>query len=813
MKKLGVFLQARIDSSRLPGKALFKIQGKTIVSHAMTALRQIDADVYALLTDENSFSSLFAEAKNNGFEIFKGSATDVLARFVSAGEFFKVKTIIRATGDNPLVDAETATLILDSHLLERADYSGFNGIPLGTGVEVLNFNSLLKAKNLSSKQYDHEHVSPFLYNNPNLFKINRIMAPPEYCFPKGLVTIDTKDDFDYVERLYSKLYKGIPLTTKKIIPWFKTKRTRIVQGNKKKILIIPSTLRGNGFGHLKRSIQLARDFREMGVYSAVLIDKSVFEDIKKIAKYESDTEQYFISSTNASEWNFCIFDYRKTPEPIFKKFYSKTITIGIDEGGAYRGNFDYLIDCLPNLEKSKPNISSTGFLKLPTKKKDKINSSFTKPLKILLTFGGEDAADLSNRLLKELKKSSLKISKIGLIMGPLFGNRSYPEDVEIINGSKDILNTFADWDLVFTSFGLSCFEALYSKTPVILFNPSTYHKKLSLKAGIPEVGVLKPNIKKIEMLLKNPEILMESVQQYSIMKKHNLANFINSLSNIDKGCRGCGKTHSEMLYRTKEFSFYRCTNCGLINQINFYYKEILYNKDYFFDDYKKQYGSTYLEDFNNIKKAGLKRCKIIKRHKQKGNLLDVGCGYGAFLSAATETDFTSYGIDLSDEAINWVSTNLGFSVSTVSAEGFDPEIFNLNKFDVITMWFVIEHIQNLPIVLTKINKMLKTGGVLAVATPNYSGISFKKNMPSFLQTNPIDHYTIWNPVSAGKILKKYGFTLKQTKCPTIHPDRFFKKGTYKKLPPLLRKICAFALIIIGKLFKLGDTFEVYAIKN
>ena len=217
----GVFLQVRLGSTRLPGKALLKIEGKAIITHAMESLRAVDAGCHVVLTDHSSSRKLQPLAEAAGFSLFAGSAEDVLNRFVSAAAEYGVDTIIRATGDNPLVDAEAAGLTLQSHHDAGADYSGYDDMPLGTGVEVLKVSALKTAESESDDPYDHEHVSPYLYKNPERFRINRIKAPERLCLPGAMVTVDTPDDFEYIKRLYSTLYRGRPLTITDINPWLR----------------------------------------------------------------------------------------------------------------------------------------------------------------------------------------------------------------------------------------------------------------------------------------------------------------------------------------------------------------------------------------------------------------------------------------------------------------------------------------------------------------------------------------------------------------------------------------------------------------
>lgn len=224
ISKTGIFLQARLGSTRLPGKALLELEGSPIITHAMNALSAVKADYHVLLTDKSSLPAFKPLADSCGFKVFAGSEDDVLNRYVEAGRNYGVKTIIRATGDNPLVDADAVQLILESHRSVNADYSGYDGMPLGTGVEILEFSALVQAEKSSVDKYDHEHVSPYLYKNPELFKINRIKAPEHLCLPGSVVTVDTEDDYNYLKELYHCLYKGQPLSIIEIIPWLKEHR-------------------------------------------------------------------------------------------------------------------------------------------------------------------------------------------------------------------------------------------------------------------------------------------------------------------------------------------------------------------------------------------------------------------------------------------------------------------------------------------------------------------------------------------------------------------------------------------------------------
>lgn len=217
----GVFLQVRIDSSRLPGKALLPLSGKTVIEHAMLSLKKIDAGMYALLTDQASTRLLSPLAKKCGFILFAGDKLDVLKRYADAAEYFNVDTIVRATGDNPLVSGVLADRITKIHCADQADFSCYTSLPLGTGVEVVKAESLLYAARNAKDPFEREHVNPYLYRREGQFFINRVPAPEESRFPQGRVTLDTEDDYHYLQLLFSKLYKGSPLELDVIIPWMR----------------------------------------------------------------------------------------------------------------------------------------------------------------------------------------------------------------------------------------------------------------------------------------------------------------------------------------------------------------------------------------------------------------------------------------------------------------------------------------------------------------------------------------------------------------------------------------------------------------
>ncbi|MFW5813843.1 MAG: cytidylyltransferase domain-containing protein [Spirochaetota bacterium] len=213
----GVFLQARLGSSRLANKALLELGGYAVVEHAMRSLRRLPAARHVLLTDEASAALLRMRAERCGFELFVGPEDNVLERFVLAAREYGVEEVVRATGDNPLVSWELARMAVALRRRERADYVGYDGPPLGTGVEVVTTSALETALSESDDSYDLEHVSPYLYRTTGRFTVVRVPAPPAYCLPNARVTLDTPDDYAALVRLFDRIYDGTPVPVLRLV--------------------------------------------------------------------------------------------------------------------------------------------------------------------------------------------------------------------------------------------------------------------------------------------------------------------------------------------------------------------------------------------------------------------------------------------------------------------------------------------------------------------------------------------------------------------------------------------------------------------
>jgi len=202
---LAIVLQARVDSSRLPGKALLPLGGRPIVLRVMEALNKIPAELRILACPEDSKSAFAELAQEAGFSLFAGPKEDVLDRFCLCLRNFGIRHLIRATGDNPFVFADAAYAIITEGLTLGADYAGYSGLPLGAGVESVNAKALLLAGTEAVSQYDREHVCPYLYTHPEKFLLHRPLAPQAWQGSGIHLTVDTQQDYEQAQALYAAL--------------------------------------------------------------------------------------------------------------------------------------------------------------------------------------------------------------------------------------------------------------------------------------------------------------------------------------------------------------------------------------------------------------------------------------------------------------------------------------------------------------------------------------------------------------------------------------------------------------------------------
>lgn len=213
MKTVAI-IQARMGSTRLPGKIQKNIMGKSVLQHVVERVRQassIDEIVIATTTLKQD-DIVTEEAQKCCVKYFRGSEEDVLSRYYLAAKENKADIVVRITSDCPLIDPIVTNEIV-SFFKEQAVYDIVTNAssdlkqrtyPRGLDTEVFAFNFLEKAYKYANKQYQREHVTPYIYeNSKKIFYYKN-----DEDFSGYRLTLDTEEDFVLIKEIYRHLYTG-----------------------------------------------------------------------------------------------------------------------------------------------------------------------------------------------------------------------------------------------------------------------------------------------------------------------------------------------------------------------------------------------------------------------------------------------------------------------------------------------------------------------------------------------------------------------------------------------------------------------------
>ncbi|KAF2519778.1 acylneuraminate cytidylyltransferase [Flavobacterium salilacus subsp. salilacus] len=196
---IGAIIQVRYDSSRLPGKALLELpymSGKSVLANIVERLQQIkDLKIIIATSIESSDDPIADEAEKLGVPLFRGSKDDVLLRFSEAAKAHDLHTVVRITGDNPIIFKEIIEKNIQYHINGEYDYTRNINMPYGTSFEIVSAAALEKILQNSNNIDDREHVTLYIKRNSEMFKIAEQNHFPDTEFPDVRLTVDYPSDY------------------------------------------------------------------------------------------------------------------------------------------------------------------------------------------------------------------------------------------------------------------------------------------------------------------------------------------------------------------------------------------------------------------------------------------------------------------------------------------------------------------------------------------------------------------------------------------------------------------------------------------
>ncbi len=224
--KIAAIIEARMTSSRLPGKVLKTVMGKPMLEYLIERLKLVDSlDEIIIATTTNTEDDKiqkFAEEKN--ILVHRGSEFNVMKRVLEGAKKYKVDIVVKITGDCPIIDpniVEQCIRIFEKNSIDFLSNGHFRSYPDGMDVAVFTYEALEKSFSLTHDKLDLEHVTLHMRNNPEIFRSIYLLAPPNLHWPELGLTLDEIGDYELIKKIIEHFGKDCIFSCEKVINYLK----------------------------------------------------------------------------------------------------------------------------------------------------------------------------------------------------------------------------------------------------------------------------------------------------------------------------------------------------------------------------------------------------------------------------------------------------------------------------------------------------------------------------------------------------------------------------------------------------------------
>jgi len=213
----GIIVFARLNSTRLPGKALKIIAGKNLIDRVIDRIRQVEGNplIVVATTTSHLDNPLVIHLENKGVAVFRGSSHDVAWRAACCAEFYKLKYFVRISGDSPFIDPNLINIGLSK--FSKGTYDIVTNVfprtyPVGTSVEVIRMTAIHKLLALTKNDHDREHITPYFYDNAANFFIENFSSKV-VGYRNISLAIDTLSDLERITWVLKTFGESLDLKT------------------------------------------------------------------------------------------------------------------------------------------------------------------------------------------------------------------------------------------------------------------------------------------------------------------------------------------------------------------------------------------------------------------------------------------------------------------------------------------------------------------------------------------------------------------------------------------------------------------------
>ncbi len=513
MKTVAV-IQARMSSTRFPGKVLVDLVGKPLLFHLIHRLRksQYISEIIIATSDQDSDNPLEVFAQSEDITCVRGPLNNVLKRFEMAYQKTGPDYLVRITGDAPLVDPETIDQMIACLNREGADRIDNGGVAsIHSGFEVVSGNLFEQLTELyGDDPFAREHVTGVLGRHPGLGKTVKFEIDPEHLIEGARTSVDTPDDLTFMQRIHEELGADAgEINLKKLVHLLKSTpellelnahiRQKSAVEETKTVLFITEAGGGAGMGHLSRTLALAdrcrtqfshgiiiacrgeigcTAARNMGFLAlnldkgrevqtientittnqihAVVLDVRNFLTLQEIESIKGKHPVVFASIDDGS-------DRRLACELSFLPPTPQALSLSWPEGTSAHIGWDWII---------VPPTKVTGPLTARSQQQ-------SGKLRLLVTMGGSDPFNLTGHFVQVLANTNANID-IDILIGPGFSHsrelrklaaNTLP-DARIIDPVENIGHLIAGTDALLTAYGVTVFEAATMGKPSLFVTHS-----------------------------------------------------------------------------------------------------------------------------------------------------------------------------------------------------------------------------------------------------------------------------------------------------------------------------------------------------
>lgn len=517
LTRIAAIVQARMSSSRLPGKSLMAIAGLPLVGHVthrLKASRHIAAIVLATSTNPAD-DALAVWADANGIRCVRGPEDDVLGRFALAAEACDPDIIVRVNADAPLIDPAFIDAMLDAMIAEDADFVmlAAGARALHDGVDPMSRRALdLMLDEARDDPVAREHVTGWLKLNSHRIKVAHMTPDPAYDFEGARLSVDTPADAAFIEAVYDRLQAqaGEASLTDLIALLRRDRSLLAINGHvRQKALTAASgsiVIRCDGgaelgLGHVKRCLTLARAMRDDQGYGVTF---AMIGDDKSAAMVEAEGFRVFRSASGAErDWigavlretgaSALILDVRTglSRADVMALRADAPLIVALDDASERRLAAHLAV--YPPVPQTRALGWPAGDVDLcigwkwaltggePWRHPRKLESG-RATLRVLIAMGGSDPQGLTLRAAKAVAAAGRRVTPV-VVIGPA---TPFPEavadsvqaaapDAEILFAPDAVMPIAAECDLAIVAFGVTAYECAHVGTPAIYLGLTPDH--------------------------------------------------------------------------------------------------------------------------------------------------------------------------------------------------------------------------------------------------------------------------------------------------------------------------------------------------